>query len=649
MRIKSLAVAGLVGCLFAVDADRPTGVADAKPLSLNMRKRVEIPVDAKAGAAAEPAASKRYHTITTPTEWDTKQTAVVICDMWDKHWCPQSTERVAEMAPRMNEVVKAARSRGAFIIHCPSDTMDFYKDTPQRKLAQAAPLVDVKRPLERWCRIDLNKETPLPIDDTDGGCDCAEPVKNYRAWSRQIATIEIHEGDAITDSDEAFRLMKSRGITNVIVMGVHTNMCVLGRPFSIRQMVYQGMNVALMRDMTDTMYNPAMKPFVSHFTGNDLVVEHIEKFWCPTITSADLLAPLAPALGGEEPGVRGFEAGKPSSNKLAATDEKTSHPNPLPAKPGRGDKKELQDFTKPFRFKDDKRPHLVIISAEDEYKTEITLPEFAAKYLGRDFKVSFVFETPSKKYDLPGIEVVNDADVLLISARRRPLPKTQLDVVRKYVAAGKPVVGIRTASHAFHARDKQPEGLDAWIEIDRELIGGNYQGHTSNTSKGIIRPLADVKHPILTGIEPKEFTSGGTLYLNTPLDPKATELMRGRIEGNDQHEPVAWTFDRKDGGRTFYTSLGHLDDFQQPAFQRLLLNGIFWASGKEVPQQAEGLGLRGKGQANTGASSSPLALSPQRCLGALSPFPAHGSNTRPLVPTSKTSPTMTASRGIAAK
>ncbi len=548
MRPSSVVVAGLVGCLALLETAPSVLATDAKPLLLNMRKRVEIPIEAKAGAAVEPAAVKRYHTITTPTEWDSKKTAVVICDMWDKHWCPQSTERVGEMAPQMNEVVKAARARGAFIIHCPSDTMEFYKDTPQRKLAQAAPQVETKRPLERWCRIDATHEAPLPIDDTDGGCDCAEPVKNYRAWSRQIAAIEIHDGDAITDSDEAFRLMKSRSITNVIVMGVHTNMCVLGRPFSIRQMVYQGMNVALMRDMTDTMYNPAMKPFVSHFTGNDLVVEHIEKYWCPTITSADLLSPLAPALVGEGPEVRGSSA-----------------------------------EVKPFKFKDDKRPHLVIISAEDEYRTEVTLPEFAAKHLGRDFKVSFVFETPSKKYDLPGIEVVNDADVLLISARRRPIPKEQLDVIRKYVASGKPVVGIRTASHAFHARDKQPEGLDAWVEIDKELIGGNYQGHTSNTSKGIIRPLADVKHPILTGIEPKEFTSGGTLYLNTPLDPKATELMRGRIEGNDKHEPVAWTFDRKDGGRTFYTSLGHLDDFHQPAFQRLLLNGIFWAAGLPVP------------------------------------------------------------------
>ena len=533
MRGSFLVVAGCLCCFFLEVTTSSPAAEKANPLTVNLRKRVEVAPD-----------SKRWHNVTTPTEWDPRKTAIVICDMWDKHWCPNSTARVAEMAPKMNQVVKAARARGSFIIHCPSDTMDFYKDTPQRKLAQSAPQVETRRPLERWCRIDPAKEPPLPIDDTDGGCDCDAPVKNFRAWSRQIADIEIHEGDAITDSDEAYRLMKSRGIENVIVMGVHTNMCVLGRPFSIRQMVYQGMNVALMRDMTDTMYNPTMKPYVSHFTGNDLIVEHIEKYWCPTITSSDFL--------GEAP----------------------------------------------FRFRDDKRPHIVIISAEDEYRTELTLPDFAGKFLRsggfqppqspssalKDFKVSFVFENASNKYDVPGIEVVNDADVLLVSVRRRPLPPQQLDVVKKYVAAGKPVVGIRTASHAFSLRDAPPPaGLAGWPEIDQELIGGNYRGHTPNATNGLIRVLPGVTHPVLSGVPKDEFKSGGTLYLNTPLDPKATELMRGRVEGNEQQEPVAWTFSRKDGGRTFYTSLGHKDDFQQPAFQRLLLNAIYWAAGLETP------------------------------------------------------------------
>ncbi len=195
--------------------------------------------------------------------------------------------------------------------------MEFYKDHPGRKLAQQAPPVKTERPLESWCYLDKEREIALPIDDTDGGCDCERTWKkgDPYPWTRQIATLEIKDGDAITDSAEAYYLMRQRGVKNLIVMGVHTNMCVLGRPFSIRQMVYQGMNVALMRDLTDTMYNPAMRPFVSHFTGTDLVVEHIEKHWCPTLISGDF-------LDGKE-----------------------------------------------YRFPGDTRPHVVILIGEEEYQT----------------------------------------------------------------------------------------------------------------------------------------------------------------------------------------------------------------------------------------------------------------------------------------
>jgi len=257
--------------------DQPAAPGDGN-LVLHLRSRVETD-----------KGSGRYHVQTATVVWDAKKTALVVCDMWDKHWCPSATQRVAEMAPRMNEVLKAARKQGVLIIHCPSDTMDFYKDTPQRKLAQQAPRVDTRVPLQRSCRLDPKREPPLPIDDADGGCDCDPPVKSYRAWTRQIATLEILPGDAITDSAEAYYLMQQRGIDNVLVLGVHTNMCVLGRPFSIRQMVYQGKNVALVRDLTDTMYNPKSRPNVSHFEGTDLVVEHIEKYWCPSLTSVDFL------------------------------------------------------------------------------------------------------------------------------------------------------------------------------------------------------------------------------------------------------------------------------------------------------------------------------------------------------------------------
>ncbi len=227
---------------------------------------------------------------TEVTKWDAKKTAVVICDMWSNHWCASATGRVREMAPRMNAVVEAARRKGCLIIHCPSGGVKLYADTPMRKLAASAPKAETKIPLQGWCYLDDKHEAKLPIDDSDGGCDCLPKCSTKTKMDRhQVAVIKMEKSDAITASAEAFYLMKQRGIKNVIVMGVHTNMCVLGRPFSIRQMVYQGQNVVLMRDLTDSMYNPRMRPFVSHFRGTDLIVKHVEKFWCPTITSVDFV------------------------------------------------------------------------------------------------------------------------------------------------------------------------------------------------------------------------------------------------------------------------------------------------------------------------------------------------------------------------
>lgn len=232
--------------------------------------------------------SNHVQVVNRQVRWVPERSAVIVCDMWDDHWCKGASARVAEMAPRMNEVVSAARKRGLFIIHAPSDVMEFYKDTPQRKRAQAAKAATPPGKIERWRRIDREKEGAFPIDDSDGGCDDSPRCKEGPPypWKRQIASIDIAPEDAVTDSgQEAFNLMAERGITNVIVMGVHANMCVLGRSFAIRQMVLLGKNVVLMRDMTDTMYNSRARPHVNHFRGTDLVVEHIERFWCPTITS----------------------------------------------------------------------------------------------------------------------------------------------------------------------------------------------------------------------------------------------------------------------------------------------------------------------------------------------------------------------------
>src|SRR2546423_12355461 len=175
----------------------------------------------------------------TPGEWrqvvhkrkvPASQTAIVICDMWDKHWCNGANTRGAAIAKRMEPVLQEARRKGVLIIHAPSECMEGYKDTPQRKLAIEAPRSSPPpaRKLE---------EPPLPIDDSDGGCDDQPQCKNYKAWTRENTTLSIAAGDAVSDNGaEIYNLLKARGINTLLVMGVHTNMCVLGRSFAIRQM-----------------------------------------------------------------------------------------------------------------------------------------------------------------------------------------------------------------------------------------------------------------------------------------------------------------------------------------------------------------------------------------------------------------------------
>jgi nicotinamidase-related amidase len=241
--------------------------------------------------------------------WVAAETAVIVCDVWDKHHCLNAVRRLEEFAPRMNEVIKEARRRGATIVHAPSDCMPAYVHHPARERAINTPHDKTTPELAAfWCsRIPAEEAAAYPIDQSDGGDDddpaehavwAAELTALGRnpamPWKMQSSLIEIDsDQDFISDKgDEIWNILHSRRIKNVILVGVHTNMCVLGRPFGLRQMVRSGKNVVLMRDMTDCMYNPESWPFVDHFTGNDLIVSHIERFVCPTITSDQILGGL---------------------------------------------------------------------------------------------------------------------------------------------------------------------------------------------------------------------------------------------------------------------------------------------------------------------------------------------------------------------
>lgn len=212
------------------------------------------------------------------------ETAIIICDVWDKHWCRGATERCEQLARKMSPVVNKAREKGIQIVHAPSSTMPFYADYPQRHRMMAAREAAKPEPLDI-------PDRPLPIDDSDGGCDTDDD--SYSAWTRQSVHIEIGEYDGISDDgNEIYNFFKDQGIKRVIMMGVHTNMCVLNRSFAIKQMRRWGFDCLLVRDLTDAMYDPKDAPYVSHDEGTELVVQHIEKYWCPTVLSKDLMKAL---------------------------------------------------------------------------------------------------------------------------------------------------------------------------------------------------------------------------------------------------------------------------------------------------------------------------------------------------------------------
>ncbi|HEX6984531.1 MAG TPA: ThuA domain-containing protein, partial [Planctomycetaceae bacterium] len=432
--------------------------------------------------------------------------------------------------------------RGGTVIHCPSDCMAHYEGHPAREAARNVPKASNLPPeIGTWCySIPSEEKGVYPLDQSDGGEDDAPETKRRwvaelaakgrkpaAPWVKQHDAIEIRPGDFLTDKgEEVWSILEARGIDNVLMTGVHTNMCVLGRPFGLRRLASNGKNVALVRDLTDTMYNPARRPYVSHFTGNDLIVEHIEKYVCGTVTSDQV-------LGGE-----------------------------------------------PFRFAGDDRPHVAIVLSEPEYETETTLPAFARRHLGRHFKVSPVFGDEQDGNDLPGLEVIEEADVLLLSVRRRALRPEQMALIRRFLESGRPVVGLRTASHAFSLRGKEPpEGRVVWETFDADVFGGNYTNHHGDGPETTISVADGAKgHAILAGVDTDGWTSAASLYKVSPLKSSATPLLVGTIP-NAEPEPVAWTNETKFGGKAFYTSLGHKIDFEKEPFRRLLFNALFWAAG----------------------------------------------------------------------
>lgn len=233
------------------------------------------------------------------------------------------------------------------------------------------------------------------------------------------------------------------------------------------------------------------------------------------------------------------------------------------------------------------KPHIVFLISEDpdNYDAPRTIPVFAESLI-RDhrFKVTVLLgEGERTAFHFPGLEVLSQADLVVVFCRRVALSDEQLAMVKEYLKQGKPLVGIRTAHHAFSALGNIKEGHQAWPEFPAEILGCENRGYgpqDAGTDVAIVREQR--KHPILKGFVPSQWHAEGSIYHVAPLlDKKAVVLITGKR--NDKTEPVAWTRYTAQYNRVFYTSLGYPSDFEQSQFKNLLTNGIYWALNLEIP------------------------------------------------------------------
>eukprot|EP00947_MAST-08B_sp_MAST-8B-sp1_P000556 g556.t1 len=225
-------------------------------------------------------------------QWDPAEIGIVVVDMWNQHWCESATARVAEIAVPMNQTLTAARADGIQIVFAPSDVFVHYDGTPSREWVKALPNATVPQSHSL-------PQPPMPLSTaTNGGCDVRDPQGS--PWTHQIDTLHIDQGkDAIISSvegeaeQELFNVITARKLKKLIYLGVHENMCILGRPFAIEKVTSWGgwdkSNLAVVRDLVDVMYTPEDSPYVSHAEGLRLHTSYVEKFWASSLSMYDIL------------------------------------------------------------------------------------------------------------------------------------------------------------------------------------------------------------------------------------------------------------------------------------------------------------------------------------------------------------------------
>jgi len=248
-------------------------------------------------------------------------------------------------------------------------------------------------------------------------------------------------------------------------------------------------------------------------------------------------------------------------------------------------------FARPSTGAEQTGTRIVIMTVEDpnNYDAVNSMRDFADKELRKlGHQVELLQGNRSMPTDFPGlIPAVKKADLLIVFVRRATLPAAQLDAIRKHLAAGKPLLGIRTANHGFVPLRSSPitdPNLAVWPEFTPEVLGGQNTGYET---KGMpytvsLHPRAPRNSPLLAGVNPERITGYQSLYKVLPLAKDATPLLLGSATDRPPSQPVAWT--RRHGekrARIFYTSLGAPQDMKLPDVRRLLVNAVNWLLEKD--------------------------------------------------------------------
>ena len=249
-----------------------------------------------------------------------------------------------------------------------------------------------------------------------------------------------------------------------------------------------------------------------------------------------------------------------------------------------------------------KKSNVVFVTGDHEYSSEATMPLLAEelqKNYGMQVIVLKSHPDHNAEENIPELEALKNADLAVFFLRWRRLPANQVKHIDDYLKSGKPVIGLRTSTHAFNYPKGHP--LEHWNAFGEFALGAppgwggsaghTHCGHECSTDVSVIDEVA--KHPILTGVD-QSFHVRSWLYKVLPDYPSkgATWLLMGKAVNPDKagfdDNPVAWTWQTPAGGKVFATTMGHPEDFEVEAFQRLMINAIHWTLDKPVPKRWKG-------------------------------------------------------------